>query len=127
VGTLTSHNPMGLHGLLQGYLYFYLIGKRNHDLRCTIYSIYVRENGRSSLVINFRCRMLFRVLTTMSPLPLVRRERSETRSQRSITNEMSIPKSRYRNTMLTFLRRMDLTLSLSHPTRCHQYNHCSRF
>jgi hypothetical protein len=24
VGASTSHNPMGLHGLLQGYLYLYL-------------------------------------------------------------------------------------------------------
>jgi hypothetical protein len=25
VGALTSRNPMGLHGLEQGYLYFYLL------------------------------------------------------------------------------------------------------
>jgi hypothetical protein len=25
VGASTSHNPMGLHGLLQGYLYLYLL------------------------------------------------------------------------------------------------------
>jgi hypothetical protein len=29
VGTSTSHNPMGLHGLLQGSLYLYLCIGRN--------------------------------------------------------------------------------------------------
>jgi hypothetical protein len=28
VGASISHNPMGLHGLLQGYLYFYLQGNK---------------------------------------------------------------------------------------------------
>jgi hypothetical protein len=36
VGTSTSHNPMGLHGLLQGYLYFLLtttfLNVRGHKL-----------------------------------------------------------------------------------------------
>jgi hypothetical protein len=103
------------------------MGNRTRDLHYNIYSIYGRENGRSSLGLKFRCRMLWCVLTMTRLLPLVWQTSFEKRSHTSTTKEVSSPKSRYRNSTPTFLRRKGLILSVSHPTCFHQCNHCSRF